>query len=252
MPSDLGPVVRKLSTHSILDEADRAAILAAPHSLRTLEPGAFITREGDKPQYCALILSGLACRHKVTAEGARQITSIHLPGELVDLHNIFLTVSDHNIQTLTRVEVATMTLAAVDTLTGDFPNVGRAMWIDTLIDAAIFREWVVNIGRRDAISRVAHLLCEFAVRLESLGLADDHAYDLPMTQDQIADAVGLTPVHINRVLKELAEKGLIVRNKRTISIPDWAKLSHVGDFTSRYLHLEQLGKDESGERRFFR
>jgi CRP-like cAMP-binding protein len=109
-----------------------------------------------------------------------------------------------------------------------------------LIDASIFREWVVNVGRRDSRARVAHLLCEFSLRLEAAGLARNHRYELPMTQEQLADAVGLTAVHVNRVLKQLGEDGLITRDRRTITIEDWQRLRDVGDFNERYLHHDAL------------
>jgi CRP-like cAMP-binding protein len=233
--------VRKLEQHSELADADRAAILALPFAVRVLEPGSYIIREGDRPEHCVTLLSGFAIRHKVTGDGRRQIIAIHMPGELVDLHNLFLETSDHNIQALTRLEAAFVPRSAARELALGSPAVGRALWADTLIDASIFREWVVNVGRRDSLTRIAHLLCEFALRLEAAGLGGEQGYEMPMTQEQIADCTGLTPVHVNRVLKELGELGLIVRNKRSISIPDWARLSHIGDFTARYLHLDQSG-----------
>ena len=118
------------------------------------------------------------------------------------------------------------------------PDVGRAILVTTLVEASIFREWVLNVGRRDSRSRLAHLLCEFAIRLEAQGLEHDHGYALPMTQEQLADATGLTAVHVNRVLKSLELEGLIVRNRRNISFPDWRRLRDVGDFNQRYLHLQ--------------
>jgi CRP-like cAMP-binding protein len=117
------------------------------------------------------------------------------------------------------------------------------LWIDTLIDASIFREWVVNVGRRNSRARVAHLLCEFSLRMEAAGLASNHHYELPMTQEQLADAVGLTSVHVNRVLKQLGEEGLISRDRRSIVIEDWKRLRETGDFNERYLHHDAIGSD---------
>lgn len=232
-------VIRKLETHSHLEESDREALRAMPGVRRTMEVGSYMVREGDLPEYCCIILSGFAYRHKVTGDGERQIMAIHMAGEFVDLQNIFLDMSDHNVQVLTRVEALFVARPVVHELALKYPNLGRALWTDTLVDASVFREWVLNVGRRASISRIAHLLCEFAIRLEAVGLAKDYAYNLPMTQEQIADATGLTPVHVNRVLKELGARGLIERDKRSVSIPDWAKLASIGDFTSRYLHLDQ-------------
>src|SRR6185437_9639427 len=134
---------------------------------------------------------------KVTGNGGRQILSVHMPGEFLDLQNCLLGVADHNVQTLTRAEVAIVAAGALRRLTEAHPLVGRALWIETLIDSAVFREWIVNVGRRDAITRLAHLLCEFSLRLAGAGLASDGCYELPMTQEQLADATGLTAVHVN-------------------------------------------------------
>ena len=234
-------VLRRLEARGPLSEEDRAAVLGLPFTPRTLEPAAYLVREGEVPENCAILLSGFAYRHKVTGEGERQIMSIHMPGEFLDLQNSLLEVADHNVQALTRCEVATVSVAALLKLAHEHPKVGRAMWIETLIDAAIFREWIVNVGRRDSISRISHLLCEFALRLEAAGLASDHRYEMPMTQEQIADCTGLTPVHVNRVLKELGRMGLIEREKRAVSIVQWDRLMQIGDFNTRYLHLENGG-----------
>lgn len=234
-------VIARLELRGPLDESDRKAIRSLPFSHRTLEPAAYVVREGEPPEMCALLLSGFAFRHKVTGGGQRQIVSIHMAGEFLDLHNSFLEVADHNVQALTRCEIASVAASALRTLIEAHPRVGRALWIETLIDAAIFREWVVNVGRRDSISRIAHLLCELALRLDSAGLAHGGRYDIPLTQEQIADCTGLTPVHVNRVLKELARLGLIERERRSVAILQWPQLREVGDFSARYLHLEHRG-----------
>jgi CRP-like cAMP-binding protein len=230
-------VIARLEAFAPLDETDRQAIMALPCSVREVGAGAYLVREGETPPGCLMLLEGFAYRHKVTGEGARQIIAVHIPGEFVDLQNAFLGVADHNVQALSRGTVAQVPRAAIRDLTDKYPNVARAMWTLTLIDASVFREWVVNVGRRSSVARIAHLLCEFATRLEAEGLASEYGYDLPMTQEQIADATGLTPVHVNRVLKELGRMGVIARDKRAITISDWDGLRDVGDFNPRYLHL---------------
>ena len=241
VPQGIERVLRRLETRGPLDDADRAAVRALPFTPRTLEPAAYLVREGEPPEMCALLLSGFAYRHKVTGEGDRQIMAVHMRGEFLDLQNSFLEVADHNVQALTRCEVAMVPVPALRRIAEEHPRVGRAMWVDTLIDAAIFREWIVNVGRRDSISRISHLLCEFALRLEAAGLSEDRRYEMPMTQEQIADCTGLTPVHVNRVLKELGRLGLIERDKRAVSIVQWDRLQHIGDFNTRYLHFEAGG-----------
>ena len=186
------------------------------------------------------MLSGFAIRHKIVAGGARQIVAIHMKGDVVDLQNSFLGVADHSVQVLTESEVAFIPREAIKKVAFERPNVGMAMWFDTLVDGSIFREWIANVGRRDAQSRLAHLLCEFSLRLKLAGLGEETQYELPMTQEQIADCTGLTPVHVNRTLKALENQGLIERrSSRTVTIGDWKKLAEVGDFDSNYLHLRE-------------
>lgn len=221
-----------------LSNDDKQAIRALPVVLRTVEPATYMIREGELAEACILLLSGFAHRHKVTGDGERQILAVHMPGEFLDLQHSLLGLADHNVQALTRCEVASVPVAALRRLAAEHPTVGRAMWIDTLVDAALFREWIVNVGRRDSVTRISHLLCEFATRLGEAGLASRDEYELPMTQEQIADCTGLTPVHVNRVLKMLGQRGLIERKKRAVRITDWARLSEIGDFNTRYLHLK--------------
>jgi CRP-like cAMP-binding protein len=240
-PLSLQRIVRRLETRVRLDDQDRAAIHALPVQQRTMEPAAYMVREGEQVEHCILLLSGFAYRHKITGDGQRQIIAVHMPGEFLDLQNSLLGIADHNVQALTRCDIATVPVAALRRLAVDRPRVGQAMWIDTLVDAAIFREWIVNVGRRDSISRLSHLLCEIALRLEEAGLAVDRRYELPMTQEQLADCTGLTPVHVNRVLKELGRMGLIARDKRSVEILEWDRLQHIGDFNTRYLHFEAGG-----------
>ncbi|HEY5721986.1 MAG TPA: Crp/Fnr family transcriptional regulator [Allosphingosinicella sp.] len=232
-------LVRRLGRHGPLDPDDVAAVLELPYTLRTAEPGSHLIREGDEPTHCCFVVDGFVYRHKVTGEGQRQILAIHMNGDLVDLHNIFLDVSDHNVQALTRSNIAFVPRRSVRDLIFSRPNVGRAMWTETLIDASIFREWVLNVGRRPAIARIAHILCEVATRMEQAGLSDGGDYTLPMTQEQLADAAGLTSVHVNRVLQQLGRMGLIERSKRAVHVPDWARLRETADFNARYLHRDE-------------
>lgn len=163
-----------------------------------------------------------------------------MAGDFVDLEASLLRQADHNIQALTRCEVALVPAANIQALQCQHPLVARAMWIDTLIDASIFREWLLNVGRREAKARIAHLICELAKRLELAGLADGTPYILPMTQEQLADATGLTPVHVNRTLKALEDEGLIERDKRRIHVPDLQRLRQAAGFSELYLHVDQL------------
>jgi CRP-like cAMP-binding protein len=231
-------LVRNLELRSPLPPEDREAVLNLPYTLRTLEAGTYTIREADAPEHCGILVSGFAYRQKLTGDGARQIVALHIPGDALDFQNLFLDVSDHSLQMLTRAEVALTTIRDLQVLARTRPAVGHAILVKILVEASIFREWVLNVGRRDSKVRLAHLLCELAVRLDAEGLVNDYGYELPMTQEQLADALGLTPVHVNRTLKALEGEGLIVRSKRSVSFPDWKRLRLVGDFNQRYLHLE--------------
>jgi CRP-like cAMP-binding protein len=236
--SSLQPLVQKLLYRADLSAEDRTAILELPFTLKLMERAQFIVRERELATHSCVMLSGYSIRSKLMATGARQIVAIHMKGEVVDLQNSMLKVADHSVQMLTAGTVAMIPREEIIRLTLERPTIGHAMWIDTLVDASIFREWVANVGRRDARTRVSHLLCEFSLRLKVAGLGEETHYELPMTQEQLADATGLTSVHVNRTLKALEREGLIERsNPRSIHIGDWRKLAEVGDFDSNYLHL---------------
>jgi len=200
-------------------------------------------REGDRPELCAVLLSGYAFRHKLTGDGARQILSINIPGEALDFQNLFLEQSDHNVQMLTRGVVAEIPMTALQELVLTHSEVGRSILVATLVDASIFREWTVNIGRRSAPSRIAHLLCEFAYRVAAQKLDRDGVYELPITQEQLADATGLTAVHVNRVLQALQRDGLIERDRRIVRFVNWEGMRDLADFNPLYLHMRELGNE---------
>ena len=235
--SILAPMVAKLQQWRPLDGPDQEALLALPYRVIKLRPQEYIVREGDRPQNACLMMSGFSFRHKVAGNGGRQIFSIHMKGDLADLQNSLLGTADHNLQALSHVEVALIPVEAIQEIAFARPAVGRAMWHETLVDASIFREWTLNVGRRDARTRAAHMLCEFALRLETAGLGERCNYELPMTQEQLGDALGLTSVHTNRTLMSLGEDGLISRTQRSVRIENWPGLISAGDFDPAYLHL---------------
>lgn len=235
----LGLMLRKLRLWARLDAADEEALLALPHSIVTVAKQRSFITEGDRVEHCWVILSGYCVRYKIVGDGGRQILSIHMKGDLVDLQNALLGVADHGVQSLTESRMATIPIEAVRVLIRNRPTVSEALWYDTLVDGSIHREWVANVGRRDGHKRVAHLLCEFALKLEAVSLGEQLDYELPMTQDQLADATGMTPVHVNRVLKDLVRDGLIERiTAKSITIGDWRRLASAGDFDRAYLHLD--------------
>ncbi|MDO7842553.1 Crp/Fnr family transcriptional regulator [Sphingomonas immobilis] len=222
-----------------LDRDDLDGIERLNGTARSFEPNQYLLREGDRPKYCSFLVDGFVYRHKIVADGGRQIVSIHIPGDIIDLQNMLLQEADHNIQALTAATVLLFPHEEVVALAFARPAVGKAMWRETLIEASISREWIANVGRRDARERTAHLICELAMRRESAGLGPREAYELPMTQEQLGDALGLTAVHVNRTLKALQDDGLITRSKRSVAVNDWERLRAVADFTTNYLHLGQ-------------
>ncbi|MDT9598538.1 Crp/Fnr family transcriptional regulator [Sphingosinicella rhizophila] len=236
----LRPLLRRLSYWGKFDAADEQALLNLPHRTKNIERHGYIVRERERAIHSCLILSGFAIRHKIVVDGARQILAVQMKGEMVDLQNSFLGVADHSVQMITEGEIAFIPRDEVRKLAFAHPNIGMAMWFDTLVDASIFREWIANVGRRNAHTRLAHLLCEFALRLKVAGLGEETEYELPMSQEQLADCTGLTSVHVNRTLKALEAEGLIQRrSSRSVTIGDWKKLARAGDFDSNYLHLHE-------------
>jgi CRP-like cAMP-binding protein len=241
MPLDtnhtLAPMVHKLEQWYPLTEAERTALLELPYVTRDLKAHQYLVWDGDKPQNACLLLSGFAFRHKLAGNGSRQILSIHMRGDVLDLQNSLLGTADHNVQMMTDGTLALIPVQAVVDLAFHLPAIGMAMWYETLVEGSIFREWILNVGRRDAFTAIAHLLCEFAMRAEAAEIGQAAHYELPLTQEQLADAVGLTSVHVNRTLMRLEEEGHIRRSRRVIEIDDWQNLAKVADFQPRYLHF---------------
>lgn len=229
-------LIRKLDRLHPLNAADHLAIRTLRVRVRSAHPLESLVRHGDIVRECAFLLEGFAFRHKVAANGGRQIVSFHIPGDVLDGQHMLLSRADHNVQTITDAVIASIPVASLRKLTEERPAVAAALWKDSLIEASIFREWVLNVGRRDAKTRVAHMLCEFAARREAAGLGSPERFDLPMSQELIADATGLTAIHVNRMLRALSEEGVIERDRRDVRIADWPRMQRVAEFDPDYLH----------------
>ncbi|HEV7255252.1 MAG TPA: Crp/Fnr family transcriptional regulator [Mesorhizobium sp.] len=234
-------LLRKLQTNSQITEGERQGLKELPIAPRMLRADQDIVRQGDRPSQCSLLLSGWAYRYKVLGSGKRQIVAFHLPGDMPDLQSLLLPVADHNIATLSEAVVALVPHAQMRDFLARHPSLAPVFWRDTLIDAAIFRESMVNIGQRPATERIAHLLCETCLRLESIGLAEQvngsRAFAWPVTQIELADASGLSSVHVNRTLQELRARGLIATKQGHVTIPDWDRLKALAEFVPDYLAL---------------
>ncbi|MGY2053125.1 Crp/Fnr family transcriptional regulator [Methylobacterium sp. JK268] len=237
-------LIRKLEQFTRLSVDDRQALeRAASGKLRRLAAREDIVREGDAPRRVNLLLDGWACRYKVLEDGRRQIAAFLLPGDLCDIRLFILRSMDHSVGTLSPATVAEISRETILDLTDNFPRVSRALWWYSLVEEATQREWTTNLGQRDALERIAHLFCEVFIRLRSVGLTDGTSCDLPVTQVELADATGLSTVHVNRTLQELRARGLVVLRGKVLTIPNLAALQDAALFSPNYLHLEREGQD---------
>jgi CRP-like cAMP-binding protein len=232
------PLVARLDAVTRLPQEDREVLAALSADARDLGARRNIIREGDRPDHVHMIVEGWAARYKLLPDGARQITAFLIPGDFCDLHVTILGEMDHSISTITRSKVAYIPRGRMEVLM-ERPAIARAFWWATLVDEAVLRSWIVNVGRRDAYEATGHLMCELYLRLKAVGLTSDHCYQLPLTQEEIGDALGLTPVHVNRVLQRMRGEGLISLDRGALTIHDYRRLEKASGFNPNYLHIEQ-------------
>jgi CRP-like cAMP-binding protein len=230
-------LIRKLQSVADLSPEDERAVFSLPMTVKTMAQDQDVVRVGDRPSECCLVIDGFVCRYDLLGGGKRQILSFHIPGDIPDLQSLFLEVMDHSRCTLVPSKLAFIPHDDLRRLLRSRPGLAAVFWRDTLIDAAVFREWMVGLGRRDAYQRVAHLLCEMLVRLRAVGQARDHGYDFPITQAEFGDALGLSTVHVNRTLQDLRGGGLIESRGHIHTICDWDGLKRAAEFDPTYLHL---------------
>jgi CRP-like cAMP-binding protein len=233
------PLIRRLNAFCALEDPDRAAIAEATHCVRRLAPREEVVGEDAAPGGATVFLSGFACRSKLLADGRRQIVSYLLPGDCCDLHVGLLQRMDHAITAITPITVSILSPEAVEGLTRPFPRITQALRWARLVEEAISREWLVNIGQRTAYERMASLLCEVHLRLAAVGLVRNGQSEFPLTQSELAETLGLSSVHVNRTLQELRRDGLIVLSGRKLTIRDLPALAAAGMYDAAYLHLEQ-------------
>jgi len=195
-----------------------------------------VVRDGERATECCLIVEGFCARSKTIASGKRQILSLHIPGEIPDLMSLFLHVMDHELSTLTACTLGFISHDTLRRLHQRRPVVAEMFWRDTLIDAAMFREWIVNVGQRPAPARLAHVMIELRERLRVIGRVDDENFEMPLTQEQIGEALGITAVHANRVIKQLRQDGIVEFQRGRVTVLDEARFLELADFDGRYLH----------------
>lgn len=230
---------RKLELRDMIGAEEKRAIAEAADQRLSFLANENLVDEGSRPQLSMLVTTGFTCRYKILPDGDRQIIAIHLPGDFVDLHSFLLKETDHSVGALTNCTVVTFPHDRLVKVTERFPHLTRLLWLLTLLDGAIHREWLVAMGRHSAVERTAHLICEMYARLSAIGFSQDHRFNLPITQGALADAVGISTVHINRVIQELRQTGLISWDGGHMQILDWPALKDLAKFDERYLHLLQ-------------
>jgi len=231
------PLLRKLSGVAELTDKERQAVLALPLSIKVFDADVDVVREGERPSDCSLVVSGFVCRYKILPDGKRQILGFYVPGDIPDLQSLRLHVMDHSVGALVKSTVALIPHQSLQDVLQRQPRLSDILWRVSLIDAAIFREWMIGLGRRSGYQRMAHLLCELQVRLKAIGLAEENGCELPITQNEFADALGLSTVHVNRIIQDLRRDSLIVLRGSVLEIPDWGALCAAAEFDPAYLHL---------------
>ncbi|QQO13244.1 Crp/Fnr family transcriptional regulator [Bradyrhizobium diazoefficiens] len=230
-------LITKLTVSNNLDADDIRAIHSLRIRARHLDAGEVIVADGDRPSDCCLIADGFAFRSKTTADGKRQVLSIHIPGEIPDLQSLHLEVMDHDLIAVTPCLLGFISHDELREVNRQRANLASALWRETLIDGAIFREWIVNVGRREATPRMAHLLIELHKRLKAIGHTRDGEFGLPITQADLGDCLGLSVVHTNRVLQHLRKEGLVSVTRSEFHILKPKQLEELAGFEPTYLHL---------------
>lgn len=231
-----------LEAFAKLSPAELDLLDQATRNVREVPPRRDLIREGEKPRSVNVMLDGWACRYRQLPDGRRQVVSFFIPGDLCDTNVFILKEMDHSIGAITRVRCAEIQPQEFEALVARSPRFAQALWWHELVTAAIQREWTTNVGQRSAYERIAHLFCETFARLEVVGLTQGNGCDWPLTQNDLADATGLTPVHVNRTLQELRRAGLVQLHGRRLVITDLEALKSVAMFNPHYLHVDREGR----------
>lgn len=229
----------KLRLRDMLSAAEESALLGLIDRVEEVPAKKLVITRGTLLRHSVLLLDGLMCRFKDLKNGRRQISALHIPGDFLDLHGFTLKHLDHDVMALAKSQIVFVPHDRLTQLTIDFPHLTRLLWFSTNLDAAIHREWEVSLGQRSGVERIAHLFCELHTRMAVVGLADGEVFDLPMSQAELGECLGLTPVHTNRVLRSLRERGLAEMKARQVVIHDMAGLKALAEFDTVYLYLDK-------------
>jgi len=241
----LNPFVRKLEQRSRIGDAERAAVLALPGIPMQVGTNRDFVRLDEVVTHACLIVEGLAGRFGQNREGARQITAVHIGGDMADLHSVVVPKASSALQALSVTTILKIPHAALRDVAYRFPRLAEAFWRECVIDGSLLAEWVINVGRRSALAAMSHLLCEMALRYGKTEDNGEVSYDFPATQMHLGDILALTAVHVNRTLMEIRRLNLATFVRKRVTIHDWDGLARLGDFDPGYLHLDPLGEAQA-------
>lgn len=235
------PFVKKIESIALFDltHTERDALASLPMQVAQYDAHQDVVREYDRPSRCFAVLDGIAAAYKTTDDGHRQVTAYYVPGDVPDFQSLHLDVLDCNIGAVTALRIGSVSHEVIRRMLSAHPRLANVFWRMTLIEGSLAREWMLNNSRREAYARMAHLFCELMLRMEAVGLVSDSGFPLPLTQSELGDALGVTHVHINRVLRDLKNKGLITFSKGRLTIHKWDQLVAAADFDPTYLHLRR-------------
>lgn len=226
-----------LGQHDVVSDQEKALLTGIMSFEKDFSTGQDLVSAGSRPTYSTLILEGLAARYKVLEDGGRQFTSLQVPGDFVDLHAFLLKTMDHGIMALSPCRVIVAQHNKLRVITEEAPHLTRLLWLDTLVDGAIHREWIVAMGRRSKTAHLAHLVCELFVRLEVVKRTNGMSFNLPLSQAILADVLGLSVVHMNRVIGALRKVGVINLANHVVTILNWDRLQEIAEFDPTYLSM---------------
>lgn len=235
----MDPFISKLERRDDLSPVEREALRALPARLREVRAGRNVIGYAARVEVSCLLISGLCGRFSALASGARQYTEISVPGDFIDLHGLVMKHLDHGVHAFSDCQVLDVPHEALKTLTERHPHLARLLWLETVIDAAVHRQWLLALGRQNGPARLAHLICELYLRLEVVGLASDLRMDLPLTQQELGEVLGFSVVHANRTLQALRRRELITWRDQKVEILDWARLAQLAEFDPLYLRLQK-------------
>ncbi|MES3152366.1 Crp/Fnr family transcriptional regulator [Sphingomonas faeni] len=221
---------------SELTDEEKQVLEDSIAGVRSLPGRNLMVRAGERVEVSTLLLEGFICRYMDDRQGQRQLVAVHVPGDFVDLHGFPMKRLDHDVATIGPAKIATIEHRTLQSITERFPHLTRMLWFSTLLDAAMHREWIFRLGRLGAEGRIAHLFCELYTRLEMVGLAQDGRFTMAMTQPDLAEACGITGVHVNRVLRVLRERGLLTYKGGEAHIADLKGLAAIAEFEPQYLY----------------